>query len=40
MDARAKKKKKNSGESIYSRYQRALSGFWARLRKLTLLAML
>ena len=34
------REKKNSGEAICSRYQRALSGFWARLRILNLIARL
>ena len=38
MAARAKKK--NSGEAICSRYQRALPGFWARLRILNLIVRL
>ena len=38
MAARAKKK--ISGEAICSRYQRALSGFWARFRILNLIARL
>ena len=38
MAARAKKK--ISGEAIFSRYQRVLSGFWARLRILNLIARL
>ena len=33
-------RKKNSGEAICSRYQRALSRFWARLRILNLIARL
>ena len=33
-------KKKISGEAIFSRYQRALSGFWARFRILNLIARL
>ena len=34
------REKKNSGEAICSRYQRAPSGFWARLRILNLIARL
>ena len=34
------REKKISGEAICSRYQRALSGFWARLRILNLIARL
>ena len=34
------REKKNSGEAICSRYQRALSGFWARFRILNLIARL
>ena len=36
----ARAKKKISGEAICSRYQRELSEFWARLRKLNLIARL